>query len=184
MDKQSFHSSTCEGELFFSEDGADVIVRGRVHDNIKGGVIHYLAAAPIGRNASFSGSGLPFANAEQAFHNTPNKGTLELKMNNTFEIVLAVPNSYYVGLGTVLVPPSLFLSYENGIETKKIKVKLCEPVPYRMLSYPMSETYARNGSRFYAGGFELPVRTQEQILLDSAYPSVEHKDFWGLKPRQ
>lgn len=179
-----FETKTCKGEIIIANDQSSVTVRGQISDNVRNATIHYLASAPMDRRASFSGSGLPFANATQAFFKTPNQGSVQLKMNNMFEIEMSMPNSYYVGLGTVLVPPSLFLSYDNGIGMTKIKIQVAKSVPYRMLTYPMATSYSRSGAGFYNGGFKLPVRTQEQILLDSAYPMEEHADFWGLKPRQ
>jgi hypothetical protein len=53
-----------------------------------------------------------------------------------------------------------------------------------MLSYPMQNTLPRKDAMFYKYGWLMPVRTQEQILRDSAYPD-ENKmasNFWGLKP--
>ena len=42
----------------------------------------------------------------------------------------------------------------------------------------------RDGPTFYEGGWDMPVRTQEQILRDGGYPSYnkEADTFWGLKP--
>ena len=54
-----------------------------------------------------------------------------------------------------------------------------------MLTYPQTPiTISRESPKFYDGGFQMPIRTQEQILRDSAYPSNNKmpKNFWGLKP--
>ena len=44
----------------------------------------------------------------------------------------------------------------------------------------------KTSPEFYAGRELLPVRTQYEILLDSAYPCKDEMDsnFWGLKPPQ
>jgi hypothetical protein len=185
MDVRRFSAPTCNGNI--ERVSTKIVVKGTISDNVVDGRIRYVASAPIDRRSSFTGSGLPFANAQQAFDNTPNKGNIELRSNNTFEIKInEIPNSYYAGLGTVLVPPSVFIMYHDGNEIKKMCIQIAEPIPYRMLTYPMSNTFARKDAQFYAGGFELPVRTQEQILLDSCYdvhvPMKEN--FWGLRPRQ
>ena len=58
-------------------------------------------------------------------------------------------------------------------------------IPFRMLTYQQTPvTVSRDSPNFYNGGFNLPVRTQEQILRDSAYPdkNTMPKNFWGLRP--
>lgn len=164
----------------------DIIIKATIAENVVDGRIKYLAAAPMDRRASYTGSGLPFANGRQAFENTPNKGTIELGNMNKFEIKLVMPNSYYVGLGTVEVPPSLFIFYNNGHEDKRIVIRLGNSVPFRSLTYPTGmETEApRTNAMFYAGIEKLPVRTQEEILRSAAYPETDtmYKNHWGLKP--
>jgi hypothetical protein len=172
----------------------EVTIQGTVNATVRGGKIKYRAANPMDKRSSFSGSGLPFANYEQAFDNSPNKGQLELGLNNTFELDILMPNSYYNSLGTVLVCPSLFITFHDGQKEKTIAIKLNNPVPYRTLTYPMSskgEHTSRQNPTFYDGIYNLPVRSQEQILRDSGYPetlneSPHHKslpvNFWGAKP--
>lgn len=182
----TFSNPQCSGTIEIINK-KQLVLRGAIKDTVTDGHVRFVAAAPMDRRASFSGSGLPFANAQQAFENTPNKGDIQLQMNNHFEIMLeSIPNSYYAGLGTVLIPPSVFIMYHNGSEIIKLSIQVAEPVAYRMLTYPMSSTFSRKSAAFYAGGYELPVRTQEQILMDSAYPSdgLMQKNFWGLRPRQ
>lgn len=168
----------------------EVTVHGQIKDNVKSGRILYRAANPIDKRSSLSGSGLPFANAEQAFENSPNTEEIELNMNNSFTLDLLMPNSYYVGLGTVMIPPSLFIEYHDGTERKSVTILLNNHLPYKTLTYPISTEHAsRNNSLFYDTG-RLPSRSQEQILYDSAYPSTESgsvypmlpNNFWGTKP--
>jgi len=180
----TFSQGNCKGEYSLSDDKNDIIIRGHIGEHVKNGEMFYIAASPPDLHASYTGSGLPFASPTQAFDGTPNKGTTQLSAGNLFEIVISYPNSYYAGLGTVLVPPTVYLYYNNGYAEKIITIKLSQGIPYRMLTYPMSETAPRQGPSFYDGMWELPVRTQEQILRDSAYPAQNHmhSNFWGLKP--
>lgn len=183
----TFQTRYCSGEIYEinnKDKKFDIIVKGTMLDTIPSGEIRYLAASPCDRRASFTGSGFPFHNAEQAFMDSPNKGIVRLQGNH-FEIPLLFPNSYYVQVGRELVPPTLFLMYDgqNGDE-RVVRIKLGDPVPYRFLGYPSQFTMGRNDASFYHAHHNLPVRSQEQVLLDSAYPNKNKmsKDFWGLKP--
>lgn len=135
----------------------------------------YLAAAPIDRHASYSGSALPFASPDMAFENTPNKGALNLH-NNSAIIHIQIPNSYYTSLGTTLIAPTLYLTYTVGGKQKKIAVRIDDQVPFRSLTYDSFRTSAQ----FY--NQKLPVRSQEAVFRDSAYPEKQPQTFWGLKP--
>ncbi len=168
------------------EDGeiqSDMRVRVNLDDFVDNGVIYYVAAAPPDYRTSYTGSGLPYASPEQAFQGTPNRGKVQVQ-GNAATINLLYPNSFYIGLGTVIVPPTLYLYYKVGGQNKETAIKLSDGVPYRFLTYPMKFTQPRNGAHFYDGMYHLPVRTQEQILRDGGYPAVNKmaKNFWGLKP--
>lgn len=179
-----FENVFCSGEIYDAGNNVDIRVIGRVKETVKDNVVYFVAANPPDYRASYTGSGLPFANQNQAFENTPNKGKVDL-YQGTFEIPLMFPNSYYVGLGTVVVPPTLYLEYFTTDGTKRsVSIKISDGIPYRMLSYPMQFTRARVDASFYRDGWSMPVRTQEQILRDAAYPAVNmmHQNFWGLKP--
>lgn len=162
----------------------DLVIEGMLNDEVKDGRVYYIAAAGADRRASYTGSGLPFANQIQAFENTPNIGSVDIGNNQTFKIHLVTPNSYMAGLGTVQVPPTLYLNYQrhNG-EKRTVTIKVAEPIPYRSMTYP-TEPRARDGPTFYDSQFDLVAKTQEQILYDSAYPCDRrtHQNFWGLKP--
>lgn len=180
----TFQHVYCKGQ-FFILDKYDVVVKGVIEDANPNTPIRYLAAAPADHRATFTGSGLPFANQLQAFENTPNIGIVELDSQKHFEIKLMMPNSYMVGLGSVQVPPTLYLEYTSSQtnETRQIAIQLSEGIPFRSMTYPMKPV-ARADASFYATQFSLPVRSQERILLDSGYPQ-ENKvpdTFWGLKP--
>ncbi len=110
----------------------DLIVTGVIHDNVKDNTIYYIAAAGPDRRASYTGSGLPFANKAQAFEKTSNVGKVILDINNRYNIKLITPNSYLVGLGSVTVPPTLFIHYYDSKNVRKnISLKVSESIPYR-----------------------------------------------------
>lgn len=187
--QKQFNACECTGKITY-HNCDELTVRGQINNNVNGGRILYKAANPIDKRSSMSGSGLPFANAAQAFENSPNIEEVELSLNNTFSIDLLMPNSYYIGLGTVLIEPSLFIEYHDGREKQTVTVKLNNPIPYKSLTYPISTTHAsRSSCLFYDGILNLPSRSQEQILYDSAYPfssnpinNTHPENFWGTKP--
>lgn len=177
-----FDTVYCKGEFAPLVDDSlhDFVVVGTVKEQVTDDVIHYIAACPPDYRATYTGSGLPFANQPQAFQGSPNQGSVKL-IDGTFEIRLMFPNSYYIGLGTVLVPPTLFIRYvSNEGKDRSVSVNLSEGIPYRTLTYPSG----RKDATFYKGGWEMPVRTQEKVLRDSGYPSknVVPPNHWGLKP--
>lgn len=182
-----FSDLYCSGNIVYDHSNTskyDVFVKGIIHDVIKDGKLYYIAANPIERRTSFSGSGFPFANKSQAFENTPTKGMLNVT-NNNFQIPLLFPNSFHTNLGNDLIPPSLFLKWTsiNGDE-RVVSIKLSDPIPYRFIEYPKHFTMARNGATFYHAHHNLPVRTQEQIFIDGVYPHKNKmsEDYWGLRP--
>ena len=145
--------------------------------------VSYIAASPPDYRSSFTGSGMPWTNWKQAFDNTPNKGTIDVGgASGTIQIVY--PNSFYSGLGTVIIGPTLYLNYTSGGEERRKAIRLSDGVPYRLLSYPMKFTKPRKNVMFYDGTWDLPVRTQEQILRSARYPETNQmsQNFWGFKP--
>lgn len=159
-------------------------LNGHIDDTVDNQTIEWIASAPANRIHSFAGSGLPFHSKAQAFHNTPNKGVALLDINNKFTVKLQHPNSFYEKLGTDLIPPTLYMFYTSQGQKKTTSMQISNSIPYRMLNYPKTQTKARTDAMFYDNLYSLPVRTQEQILIDSAYPSVDAmaENFWGLKP--
>lgn len=172
-------------EIIKYTQGLQVQVNGMLHDTIDGQIVDFIAAAPTDRRSSFSGSGLPYPSALVAFQNTPNQGTVHVNNDNYFSINLYKPNSYYAGLGTVLVQPTVYISYKSNGVKKYIDIKIDDSIPFRTLTYQNVESkVARTGPLFY-NNTNLPVRTQEEILVSSAYPcgnGTIPNNFWGLKP--
>ena len=182
--------STCETEIIQSD--RKVIVKGMLKGDIikkepiGGFFIKYWAASPPTRGYSFTGSGLPYPNPEVAFKGTNNKGILPILMGR-WSIEVDAPNSFYSDLGTVLNPPTVYFSFinMNGERLGEVfKIELTNPTPYRYLTW-----YKRDwnkGSLFYENP-DMPLnRTQEQILMDSAYPINPNNpipaNFWGTRP--
>lgn len=163
-----------------------ITISGSVHTKIKDNTIHYIAARGCQRNFSFAGSGLPFANQEQAFHNTPNKGTVQV-INGKFTIELSeLPSNYMTHLGSILVPPTLYVQYydmHDNLKTVNYTIDQ-QGIPYRHLTYPSQ----RNNVSFYETQFKLWPRSQEHILRSSEYkrypgtPPYSTEQYWGLRP--
>jgi len=144
--------------------------------------IKYTASSPPTYNSNFSGSGLPFPNELIAFENSPNKGITEVN-GGSFRFSLRYPNSYYTNMGTVYVPPQVKMvltNKDNKDMGKPLIINLGEGIPFRTLTWPIQRDWNK-GAMFYNNP-NLPVRTQYQILLDSAYPSTNKtpKNFWGM----
>lgn len=95
-------------------------------------IVNFWAASPPDRMTTFAGSGLPFANPEMAFENTPNRGAVRA-VAGAFEIRLQFPNSFYVNMGKTLLPPHVLLRFcEPRSEIKAVVIG--EPIPNRSLT--------------------------------------------------
>lgn len=174
---------SCDGTILDSGKG-EYIVKGRINSRKNNPKIMFWAANPPTYTTSYSGAGLPFPNSEIAFENTPNKGSVIAK-NRQFEIRVRYPNSYYAGLGSLYIEPCVHVKVcgEDNVKNKIQTIKLGNGIPFRSLTYPpISEgTRARRNPSFYNGRYKLPLRSQETILRESAYPSdnIMPKNFWG-----
>lgn len=176
---KNFKMVYCGGVIKKNTNGT-VTVECSFEDGVQVDGIKYMAARPADRRASYTGSGFPYASKTQAFQNTPTQGKLSV-FNNTFSLTFPTPNSYYANLGNKLVPPTLFVSYENGSGKEQVlEIVVDDQIPYRFLQFPSQ----RHDATFYHAHHNLPVRTQEQVLRDGQYPP-KHKmadDYWGLRP--
>ena len=179
----------CLVKTLEDREGSSFIVKGTATGGIllrSGGDIYvkYWAANPPTFGSSYAGSGLPYPTEAVAYENSPNSGVIRCE-GGSFTFKLAYPNSYYKNMGTVLVPPQVRLQYcdKDGKKLSKIyTVKLGNPIPFRTLTWPTQRNW--NDGPLYYYNRHLPVRTQEQILANSAYPAenVMPKNFWGLRP--
>lgn len=146
--------------------------------------IKYWASAPAVRGISFSGSGMPWANPEMAFKNTPNKGILPL-ISGRWQMQLIMPNAFYRHLGKTYEPPQVYFCFINSNGDKigdTHRIRIATGIPYRSLDWRMRNW--NSGPLFYLNKQMPVVRTQEQILIDSSFPSNNKmaNNFWGLKP--
>lgn len=179
---QYFNYSMCAGSTEIETDG-NVTISGVVKNNVGNTLVMYWAAAPAHRNASFSGSGMPYASAEMAFDRSPNVGAVKTNENGEFQFKIKYPSAYYAGLGSLYIPPQVHIKVCSDNNDVFDTVKLGEGIPFRTLTSPAPPgKRPRDSPLFYAS--KLPVRGQEEILRSSAYP-CEHgipDNFWGLKP--
>ena len=183
--RQLFTKDKCQGELY-TGDG-EVQVSGKLTDvspgeNVK---LYFWAAAPPTRGISFSGSGMPYPNPLVAYDRSPNQGIVEVK-GGQFSFRMSYPNAYYVGLGSLYIPPHInFKICKPGAEDTYFTVQIDEGIPFRTLTYPSPPSNNPRVSPLFYSGSKLPdVRTQEAILRASAYPEVNHMpdNFWGDRP--
>jgi len=184
IDKYVDDQMKCEGVVESLGDG-DYLVRGRVVNGSAGILVSYWAANPPTYITSFSGSGLPYANPLMAYENTPNRGAVRTSAGGRFQFRIRYPNAYYVGLGTVYVPPHVNVKICDKSEPEVHRIELGDGIPFRTLTYaPPPLSYPRQNPFFYSGRETLPIRTQEQVLRDSAFPPTNKypQNFWGLKP--
>ena len=144
------------------------------------GFVYYITPAPAETKHSFSGSGLPYSNQEQAFYN-PIIGAVKQNSEASAIIECRLPNSYYTEVGNKLIRPYMNLSYYKDGKKVDTTIDLNLYIPYRSL-YPMI-----NGPMDYAGKFDLPIMNQDKMYRSFAHPeqpmpSASHQSYWGMKP--
>tara|TARA_B110000211_G_scaffold235008_1_gene308364 strand:+ start:5921 stop:6484 length:564 start_codon:yes stop_codon:yes gene_type:complete len=185
MASSNVRKYSCEGTILDGGDG-EFVVKGFVQALDNHSKIMFWAANPPTYNTSYSGSGLPFPNKDIAYYNTPNRGSVHPN-GGYYEFHLRYPNSYYVALGTVLVEPCVHIKVcdthgSSATET----ISLGNGIPFRFGSHQYGNTSVtqRTSPEFYAGGHDLPIRTQEEILKICGYPSqnIFYPNFWGDSP--
>ena len=178
-----FNKHACQG-VVLNEGTGDVVVKGTVNSNSPNPVVIYWAANPPTYSTSFSGSGLPYPNPEVAYNRTSNAGAVRAN-NREFSFKLKHPNAYYVGLGTLYIPPHVHIKVcESDVEDIHHTIQLGEGIPFRTLTYPAPPSEAPRISPLFYQSVNNVVRTQEQIIRDGGYP-LENKmptNFWGLRP--
>lgn len=182
-----YTSDNCNCDIEYTNEGS-VVLSGVVNGVQSDSYIIFWAANPPDYHTGFTGSGLPYPNYEIAYENTPNKGTLKLNNDGTFKFSIRYPSAYYAGLGSYYVKPhiNIQINSQNSIGKTHV-IPLGEGIPFRTLTYPpVPETAPRTSPMFYSGREKLPLRTQEQVLRDSAYPDKLEtpSNFWGLRPSE
>ncbi len=175
--KANFNNNSCHGVVMDNGQG-HIVIQGKLSNTQGNQKIQYWASSPADYITSYSGSGLPFANEEMAYNNSPNIGSINCS-DGSFSFKIKYPNSYYTGLGSIYNAPHINIKVGNKVE----KIQLGSGIPFRMLTYPPPPGTAKRCSpMFYMGRDRLPVRTQEQICVDSGYPQTNRMpdNFWGL----
>lgn len=179
-----FNQNMCNGAII-NEGNGDILVTGEVKSNTPNPRILYWAAAPPTYSTSYYGSGMPYPNPEIAFEQTTNAGSVQA-MDRKFNFRLKYPNSYYVGLGTLYMPPHVHIKVcEPGADDKYVSLQIDEGIPFRTLTHPAPPSNKpRISPMFYYEPEQEDVRNQETILRQSGYPATNNmpSNFWGLKP--
>lgn len=178
-----FDKDVCNGSILYQGKG-DVIINGNMKTGNANGMLYFWAAAPPTTGISFSGSGMPYPNPLVAYDRTPNKGVVQV-VNGRFTFSIKYPNAYYIGLGSLYIPPHINMKYcVEGVPDQYFSVQIDDGIPYRMLTYPAPPTKKpRINPMFYCEP-EKGARTQESILRASTYP-IDNKmpdNFWGDRP--
>jgi hypothetical protein len=175
-----FDKEKCQGVVINKGDGK-LTIMGELKCGAKLNTqILYWASNPTNTRCSFSGSGLPYASPEQAYDNSVNVGAVT-SVDGKFKFTINFPNSYYLSVGTIYVPPHVHLKIMDGaVKSDYYSIKLGKGNKYRRLSHPN----ARTGPNFYDNLDSLPFRSQEQILRDSAICNTDPntRGHFGLKP--
>ena len=181
--KKLFNKDMCDGSIAYGGTG-DLIVNGNIKTNSPNSKLYFWAAAPPTFGISFSGSGMPYPSPEVAYDRTPNKGAVSV-VNGKFTINMKYPNAYYVGLGSLYIPPHInFKICEDGKSDTYFSVQIDDGIPFRMLTYPAPPGNKPRISPLFYSEPEKLARSQESILRASAYPetNIMPSNFWGDRP--
>ena len=181
---KDFTAGGCQGQLTNTATG-DIIVRGSVSDTSVQSIMFW-AAAPPTFGTSFSGSGMPYPNPVVAYDRTPNKGTVPVN-GGKFEFRIKYPNAYYIGLGSLYVPPHVSIKPVRGpgsTEGEPSMIVIDDGIPFRMLTWPAPPSKKPRVTAMFYCEPSNGVRTQEAILRGAGYPEVNKTpdNFWGTKP--
>jgi hypothetical protein len=183
LNKTLFNKDLCSGAIMYHGKG-DLVVQGQLKTNSPTSKLFFWAAAPPTYGTSFSGSGMPYPDALTAYDRTPNKGIINVT-NGNFTINMKYPNAYYIGLGTLYVPPHVnFKICEECKEDTYFSVQIDDGVPFRTLTWPAPPSKNPRSSPMFYCVPEKGARTQESILRASAYPETNTMpdNFWGDRP--
>ena len=179
-----FNKDMCQGAITYQGGNGDLIINGKMKNGAVNGNLYFWAAAPPTTGISFSGSGMPYPNPLVAYDRTPNKGVVQV-MNGEFTINLKYPNAYYIGLGSLYIPPHVnFKMCSPGNDDQYFSVQIDDGIPFRMLTYPAPPSNKPRTSPMFYSEPEHGARTQEAILRASAYPATNTmpSNFWGDRP--
>lgn len=126
----------------------DLHIHGKVNNPINYSRMELLAPNPIGRNMSYSGSGLPYPCPTIAFDESPNYFLIPEK-GEFAHVIFKYPNSYYTVDGKTKIPPSIFVTLhpKNGEKNIHIRFELQDVLPLRTLTH---RPHHNTGPLFYS----------------------------------
>lgn len=147
-------------------------VTGRAHPLPDDMQVRWIAASPPDRRTSFSGSGLPFASQEQAFH-APQSGVRPVDPSGKFVIELEAPNSFHVGSSEHPVPPQVVVEWvvRGRSHTRTLSVAAATE-PSRSLRKPCFDEESAFAD----------VMGQEAYLNSGRYTPPEGRSFLDFLP--
>ena len=186
MQESTFQNNICNGKISYYPNG-DLEIKGQVTDVAEGSEVFYWAATPPTYGTSFYGSGHPYPNPIVAYEETPNKGSVKVS-GGKFSFNIKYPNAYYIGLGSLYVPPHVNLKVvqpgSDGSQDKYFNVQVDNGIPFRTLTYPSPPSNKPRISPLFYHECQNTARSQESILRASAYPETNEMpdNFWGLRP--
>ena len=176
----------CPPQGMFSMPSGNFMVQGTVNPGHAGATLKFWAANPMTPTGSAAGAGMPFPNPDIAYDNSVNQGAVLVGPAGQFQFMIRYPNAFYIQGGAIKVEPCVhYRICGPGSDNQIHTIQLGNGVPYRSQTYPPE----RKGPEFYSGRDQLPLRTQEQILRASGYPSTNRStagnNFWlGAVPHQ
>lgn len=182
---KTFENEHLKCTIDFEDDSLKLSINGKFKQPVVDAAaddaphIEFVGAAPPNKMTSTSGSHLPFSSAEQAYFNTPNRGTAKIVDGARFQLDVWLPNAYYVECGTIYIPPTIFIKFGKD---KYANITILDEIPFKTLTYhPLRK---KHHVWLYSTQFSLPVRSQNSILYSSAYPENygTYENFFGLKP--
>jgi len=182
MQKQTFFDNeTCAGSITFLSHNT-LQIKGTLKSLVPNAILYYWAASPPTYGISYSGSGLPYPNPIVAYDRTPNKGVININ-NSEFNFNIKYPNAYYIGLGSLYIPPHINfkISTPNNPD-KYLSIKIDEGIPFKMLTYPAPPGNKPRISPLFYSEPEKQARTQEAILRSGSNFNAMPDNFWGEKP--
>ena len=178
-----FNKDICQGSVTYKGTG-DLVVQGQLKSTSPQSTVYFWAAAPPTYGTSFSGSGMPYPNPLVAYDRTPNKGVVNV-VNGNFNFSIKYPNAYYIGLGSLYIPPHInFKVCTPDVADSYFSVQIDDGIPFRMLTYPAPPTKKPRLSAMFYCEPDKGARSQEAILRASAYSTTNtmSDNFWGDRP--
>lgn len=153
--------------------------------------LYYKAASPAYCGYSMDGSGLPYPSADIAFDETPNQGMVHTGLGGSFKFQIRTPASYYIEGGSILVPPTIYITPVNSYGIKvgdERNIVIGPSLSHRYLTTPPQRRLS-DGPMFYHNrrhNIDGRPRTQYEILMASRYDcsagTGNASDFWRTKP--